>query len=527
MIDPFDEKQQIIEDLEFENATDPFAEAEVKIPTSFQKPEENKSSITQHALFSDEDFEKQNKNNSIDRIGLNAVEDYIIKERNYYYFTQLPSTKCPKLSYAEFLLIKLMGRTSYLTRSQALRYLDARKRFYDSQIEFNERIFKDLRSRGIISPTSEVEIKKGKNKGSKISPHYLTAQGYKVLCVIDKEWSGFARFGVPNEKLIEKMLHEVLITEVFVKLTEEGHFVYWLVQEEELRREKSDKLTKHILSGSTKALASGMGDFRICYYDKNQKSRKYTDGEVAIRYPIDRIIAKGKELDWFCIDKREAEKIYHYLRVKPTILDTGSIGNDKSRFALARKGKFKLDEDAFKWVAALGGITVETLAILCDVHYLTARSFLKSKANLMDSYQHLQVARSRGRGIKFYQNKPEYLNGKTGSAFTKSLAIQSLNAEGKSFCVENGEFIVCDVKNNKRFLLVGNGDFVDNSYDYNPVNNEIESKITEANRRNLELIIAVRDINLKQHYEKIFPNSRILDVRDYQRALKKHNNSEN
>lgn len=516
----FDENGRIIEE-------DPFAIYESlnessKIQLGINEAAEPNKSIKEEQQIMESADERSDLKEKSENyyVGRDVVEQQIIKERGYYSYTQIPSSEKDKFSYADFLLIKMIGKVSYFTKSQALRYLSARKKYYDNDIEFNERIVRKLEEKRWISVTKPIEFKKGNIKGTKVTPYYLTAKGYQILSYIDEEWAQHARFGNPNLKMREHLSHELLITEVYVNLHEKGHFVYCLMQEKELQKEKANKIIKNIVNRSDEILPSGLGDFRLYYFDNLTEKNVNVDGEIAIKYTREKILAKGKNLSWFCLDEQEAEKINLYLNVEPTILNGESIRNFKSRFRLARVGFRKINGNLTDWLNALGGITIETLAVLEGVASITATRAINELDDLKSDYRRVVVSRSRGRGIKLFRFRTMTNENEAKKSFIKCLAIQILASENVRFDLKNDDVSAID-ESDKRYKLVSDSDFYDEFLEKSLKVKELSVSYSTLKTKGEGIIICVRDSSNAKMYRRLFPDCRVIDITDFDYSYRK------
>ena len=423
--------------------------------------------------------------------------------------------------YEQFVILQLIAKVSYLTRSQTLRFLDAWQKFFEPDVTLNENILRHLSKRGWIEQIkTPLEFKKGKLKGKKVQPFYLTAQGRKVLSKCSPDLAEAARFGEPKAKMVERLRHELLISEVFVHLVEQKNYVYWIMTDEDLRREQVKRFIERtrlrLLGKRLSSERGSIGDFRICYYDAEIKDMLVRDGEVAVRYTGDQILSKDKNLWWFCYDEKEAKKIKFLTGEKATVLDVNHLTEYKVRGAKARIGKQKNAGLMAKWLDFMGGLTIQTAAIIGDVHYNTANNYLQSRTELAATYETLEPGMGLGRGVRLYV-KEELTRDETAHqrCFVMNQTIHALYELGYRMRLEGEEIKAEHEKRETVFRLSFDAEY------YNPVIGEdgtldkLQEEIKRAADEKEEIILGVGNGGNFDSYQAAFPQLVCINLKNH------------
>lgn len=440
-------------------------------------------------------------------------------EKEEFELTQSYESARDKIQWSAFLILQLFGKVAYLTASQTNRFLEAWKTNIDDQIEFKPNILQTLISRNWIEKIEKpLEFRKGALKGKKLSPFYLTAKGYSYLKRIDPATARLARFGKPKPKMIERLRHEILISEVYIHLFEKGNYVIFIVPEEELRRERLELFWKQKIGfNAPKHSSQSIGDFRIFYFDKDENAVVSRDGEVAVRYTRDQILNKIGDLWWFCYDVTEAEKIEYITGQKATILTDRLFDVVKKREEKGIESPNKTDQTLNKWIEYLGGITIQTAAYLAKVHYNTATRNLRKRTDLTPKYTWLQPGKGNGRGIKLFF-KELLLTDSSAShlSLVKNMTIQYLYEKGFDVLLENENIYGIDRKENKKYLLIFDADYYRVGDNWTDIIEEKRKIIEQSRKKNEDVIFAVGENGNAHVYRKRIENCKIISLSEHE-----------
>lgn len=462
-------------------------------------------------------YREQLAYHEIDDKGIESINFRIDELENKIRQAQYLLSRNERIPYEYFLVLRLLGNISYATRRQVLRYLGAWRNYFQWHIDFSEFILRSMAIRGLVAQVKKpVMFKKGVLKGKSIKPYYLTAKGKMILDNCEQMYVDKARFGEPNAKMMERLRHEVLISEVYIHHIEQGNYVYWIMNDEDLRREKNRRLMQNIPWKKLAEEKKSIGDFRLRYYDRTANEPVSCDGEVAVRYTAEQILNKGRGLKWYCYDEREAEKINFLTREKATILDKEVLCDEDNPYKSYQKGKRKCPETILKWLDILGGLTIQTAAILGNIHYKTAVRYLKS-LELQMSYTSLMPGMRLGRGVKFFSKGEIKVDDKLfRDSFALNNAIQAMHERGCKIHFQNGYVRAEDGKKRVNYRLYCDSQFYNPRMKFDDTKDKMKEKIYEATLKGENLLICISDAENHNVYSVICPDTEIFILSEHQ-----------
>lgn len=165
-----------------------------------------------------------------------------------------------------------------------------------------------------ITKESNVELPKLMGGGT-TNAWYLTAKGLAKIRIIDEYFARYASPGLPCGRKIERIPHELVVTESFLKLTEK-QIVCDFIPERELKSRlvrRRYEMRRQGINPNWQKETSGeeTGDFRAILISKNDdKSGSFEiEGEAAINYRGSQIEAKPDKMVWFVTSKRQKEMV--------------------------------------------------------------------------------------------------------------------------------------------------------------------------------------------------------------------------
>ena len=170
--------------------------------------------------------------------------------------------------------------------------------------------------------------------------------------------ANLARFGKPVGKLRERLPHESLISEVYVHLTEQGHYVYWILSEENLRREAVKEFWR--LNVKKRDV------MWFCYDHKEAGKIEFLTGQKAMI--LSENIFKSGELDKESVDSGAKTSAKNPLSAMKNETAAGAAGEIETPSLMKNQSLIE------KWLSHPGGLTAQTAAFVGGIHYLTARA---------------------------------------------------------------------------------------------------------------------------------------------------------
>lgn len=453
----------------------------------------------------------------------NIIED-LMREKRVFEISQSYLTARERVSWETFLVLQLFGKVAYLTGGQVLRFLEAWRGGIDPEINFKPSILQNLISRGWVERIEQpLEFRKGVLKGRTIQPFYLTVKGFKYLQKEDVVTARLARFGKPKPKMQERLRHEVLISEVYVHLFEQGHYVVVILPEEELRRERIQSFWRQKTGREMPGISyRGIGDFRILYFDREQNKIISRDGEVAVRYTRNQILEKSGDLWWFCYDVVEAEKIEYITGQKPTVLTEKIFGSAPKRERKSTKPEGEKEKLLREWSEVLGGLTIQAAAYLAGVHYNTAKKMLDSRDDLKAKFTWLQPGSGAGRGTKLFV-KDRTASDSTAHHLTlvKNMAIQYLYENGFEVRRKGSEFKAYDRKEKAEYALVFDAGYYRMGDNWTEIIEDKRREIERAEAQGARAIFAVGEAGNAEVYRKRLPQCTIISLSEYEFSYRK------
>lgn len=445
----------------------------------------------------------------------------IKEKRSYVEFEQQFESERMRMSWEMFLVMQVIGRVAYLTKGQMLRYLQAWKRDYEPEIKADMGVIQTLIRKKWITRTSKpIDFSRGKLNGHKIFPYVMTRSGRMAFGKYDVETANLARVGEPEGKGFDRLEHELLISEVYVHLIEEGNFIYWFMSEENMRREIVQNVWKLWRKRENMTLTDNrLGDFKICYFDKATGRVEMREGEIAVRYKRAQIVRKSDDLWWFCYSEAEADKI-ELIKNKPAVILTDKLYQEVIKQQTVnqneRKDKKKNDDLTAKWVKSLGGLTVQTGALLTGVKYLAMWRRLKNSADYKMFMTAFEPGAGAGRPICFYV-EPEILDTakKRREAFILNLGLEVLLKKGFAVTVENEIVSVFNEKEKEQYQLIADATVFNTDEEWAKMIPEITKKVALGKRNKMKTMFIVADrFNIHQ-YASTYRNEVILDLHEY------------
>lgn len=211
------------------------------------------------------------------------------------------------------------------TAGQAARYL------YSSKVNEAEVGLDTLVSRkryvGKIGPI-KLPRQFGEAAKAETYVYYLTQKGLDALVRIAPQFARHAKAGRPMGANVNRLPHELLITEAWLWQIREQREVLEFVPETELKRALVKRRTA-VTGGSvgTATLNEATGDFKIHVRDRAGSADWWIEGEAAVRYSPSQIKAKPDRMDWFVCDNRVAQLIETQKGIRPYILGDVRIPN--------------------------------------------------------------------------------------------------------------------------------------------------------------------------------------------------------
>lgn len=471
-----------------------------------------------------EEMTEGNAGNSKAQISFTSQDEIaaeIKEKRAYVEFEQQFETERQQMTWEMFLVMQLIGRVAYLTKGQMLRYLAGWKQHFEKEIKADMGVIQTLIRKKWISRTSRpIDFSRGDLNGHKIYPYIMTRSGRMAFGRYDVETANLARVGEPEGKMFDRLEHELLISEVYVHLIEQGNFIYWFMSEENMRREIVQNIWKMWRKREDMTLTNNrLGDFKICYFDKQSGRVEMREGEIAVRYKRGQIMLKSDDLWWFCYSEAEAEKI-KLITKKSAVVLTDKLYREVVCPVIDKRkekgDKKRNDVQTEKWVRALGGLTVETGALLIGVKYLTMWRRLKKAEHLKVFLTAFQPGAGAGRPISFYV-MPEILDTpeKRRAAFILNLGVEVLVKKGFSVHVKETFISVYNEKKGEAFQLVADETFFSTDAEWTELVPAITEKIERGKKKNMKTILLVADEYNIYHYYSSFPNEVILNLNEH------------
>lgn len=162
----------------------------------------------------------------------------------------------------------------------------------------------------------ETDVKLPKLMGGGITnAWYLTEKGLAKTKIIDEYFTRYAVAGLPCGKRIERIPHEMVVTESFLKLVER-QIVCDFIPERILKSQimqRRHELRRQGINPDFQKETSGeeTGDFKAVLLPKNDENaaRFVVEGEAAIGYRGSQIASKPDKMLWFVTSKQQKEMV--------------------------------------------------------------------------------------------------------------------------------------------------------------------------------------------------------------------------
>lgn len=449
--------------------------------------------------------------------GWQQILEKLDEEKKFFYVNREFEREKIKveINWEMYKLLELFGRVGYLTNGQALRYLTAWQRFFDSEIRFGKQILKMMVMRGLIEKLHfPLKFHTGVLKGKSLEPYYLTTKGYNLLKLFDDKIAALARFGTPKPGMAARLRHELMISEVYLHLTEQSHYVVAILTEEELRRRRYRDILQSLMNGRVPDNRyQAIGDFRIFYFDRDQAQYVVRNGEVAVRYTREQILSKAGDFWWFCYDVVEARKIEYLTNRKATILTDKIFGKERNKKYIKKYSKGKNAEVLEEWYRVLNGFTIQAAAYLANVHYLTARKILDNSPNLRSNYHVLTPGSGAGRGIKLYL-KEELTDDLEAvqETLTKNLLLHYLGQNNYRGFIEDDQIKTNYGKERLKTTVLFDGSFWQTEDLLELKREKFSRMIEEIFSRGEQVLFAVLETQYEFFYKEVFPNVTVINL---------------
>lgn len=165
-----------------------------------------------------------------------------------------------------------------------------------------------------VAKESNVELPKLMGGGT-TNAWYLTAKGLAKIRIIDEYFARYSSPGLPCGRKIERIPHELVVTESFLKLVERQvvcDFIPERILKSRLVKRRYE-LRRQGVNPNWQAETAGeeTGDFRAVLLPKDdEKAVSFEiEGEAAINYRGSQIEAKPDRMVWFVTSKRQKEMV--------------------------------------------------------------------------------------------------------------------------------------------------------------------------------------------------------------------------
>lgn len=194
--------------------------------------------------------------------------------------------------------------------------------------------------------------------------YYLTQKGFDALARTAPHFARHAKAGRPMGANLNRLPHELLITEAWLWQINEQREVLEFLPETELKRQLvSRRVAGTGGSVGHSTLNEATGDFRIRVRDRATNADWWIDGEAAVRYSPAQIKAKPDRMDWFCCDDRVAQLIETEKGIRPYILGDVRMPNLHERPSVKPSGRPAPTREAIlAAIRTLGGAITATCA---------------------------------------------------------------------------------------------------------------------------------------------------------------------
>ncbi len=144
-------------------------------------------------------------------------------------------------------------------------------------------------------------IREGEYDTQEVSIIYLTEQCRSVL--EDSHSGRFARYGCPDGVRLDRVYHDLLITEAILTLAAQ-YRIYWI---------KCEDMLKSELSMTANAGSRSVPDFRVWLEKRDENGQiilfDAVDGEVIVQSDMEQVAAKPKDVLFFTQNLRAADMI--------------------------------------------------------------------------------------------------------------------------------------------------------------------------------------------------------------------------
>lgn len=296
-----------------------------------------------------------------------------------------------------------------------------------------------------IAKESDVELPKQMGGGS-TNAWYLTAKGLAKIRIIDEYFARYSAPGLPCGRKIERIPHELVVTESFLKLVERQIVCDFIPERElksrlvkrryDLRRQGVDPNLQKETSGEE------TGDFRAVLLPKtDENAAKFEiEGEAAINYRRSQIEAKPDKMLWFVTSQRQKDMVVATKQDRAKQVWT--VGNVCAPFVAAKPkkateknknetvGRGKLEKRIKNLLQTRPlALTSKAIARILDEDWGNVSRVMKSLVSKeIAEYEEVKLtpARLRGRPHKlFWHTENDEKIGKKRSERIKSILISS------------------------------------------------------------------------------------------------------
>lgn len=255
----------------------------------------------------------------------------------------------------------------------------------------------------------------------------------------------------------------------------------------------------------------------MSYFDAENDLTGVVNAEAAVRYTEKQIRAKGKHYDWFCYDKREADKIRRVTGITATILDEGLLAEARGDFNLRRgeRSDFKyINKILEDCIESLGGLTVYNAAKFLGITPQTVIPKLKKTANATQVNLSLYKRFRAGRPRALYIPKTAKNDfAKQRDALMLNLVLELLFKRDNLKIEMTGRELNIETKaTGRKFQLICDSSFMRDSWNWDETLKETRRKILEGERQNKATIIAATIYIDAEIYKANFPKAYILDL---------------
>lgn len=165
-----------------------------------------------------------------------------------------------------------------------------------------------------VAKEKDVKLPKHMGGGT-TNAWYLTPKGLAKVRIIDEYFARYSSPGLPCGRKIERIPHELVVTESFLKLVER-QIVCDFIPERELKSRlvrKRYEMRRQGINPNWQKETSGeeTGDFRAVLLPKyDEKAQTFEiEGEAAINYRGSQIKSKPDKMVWFVTSKRQKDMV--------------------------------------------------------------------------------------------------------------------------------------------------------------------------------------------------------------------------